>query len=382
VALLADGSIKCWGRNDYGQFGNGTTTNSTSPVSGPGISNVIDIVTGDHHTSVLLSDSTVWGWGWGVQGQLGNGTNSNTTAPVQASGISTAVKITARFRSTYIILSDSTIRSWGENLAGQLGNGANVNSSLPVTVVGITNAVFIDAGDHHCMAVLADGSVRCWGRNVEGQLGNGNNTNTNLPVTVTGINNAITVTGGDIHGCALLSDNTIKCWGRNSGGELGNGTSGGQSNVPVSVLNISNAVEIVCGGLSSYALLADGTVKSWGHDSTGTLGNGPPHTNSSIPVQVSGILCTNPTAINELIAGNPPWLSIYPNPGNGIFTIASGTTMESITIFSVMGEKVYEKNVNQTSINIDLGRYTRGIYITTVKYNNGFIQNARLLLLN
>ena len=382
AALLSDGTVKSWGKNDKGQLGDGSTNNSLIPVSVPSISNAIDIVTGDHHTAVLLPDGTVKGWGWNQQGQLGNGANSSiNTTPVQAIGISTAIKISARFRSTYVILKDSTIRCWGENLAGQLGNSTNVNSSLPATVVGITTAIFIDAGDHHAMAILADGSIRAWGRNVEGQLGNGNNTNTNLPVTVTGINNAKTITGGDIHACALLSDGSIKCWGRNTGGELGNGASGTQSNVPVSVLNISNAVEIVCGGMSSYALLADGTVKSWGHDSTGTLGNGPPRINSSTPVQVSGILCTK-TAINELITGNPSRLDIYPNPGNGIFTIASGTTMESITLFNVMGEKVYEKKTNQTSINIDLSEYTQGIYITTVKYNNGFIQNARLLLLN
>ena len=382
TVLLANGTVKSWGRNNFGQLGDGTTTDSPVPVTVPNISNAVAIVAGDNYTSVLLSDNTVWGWGTNAQGQLGNGTNNTTnTVPVQASGIFTAVKITARFRSTCVILADSTIRCWGENVQGHLANGTYLDLNLPDTLNGINNAIDIDLGDHHSLVLLSDGSIRACGLNVFGQLGNGNNTNSGVPVTVSGITNAITVTGGDLHSCALLSNGTIKCWGLNGAGQLGNGLNG-QSTVPVSMLNISNPIEVVCGGLSTYVLFADGTVKSCGEDSTGALGNGPPHVDSNTPVQVSSILCTNPTAINELIDGNPSRLDIYPNPGNGIFTIASGTIMESITIFSVMGEKVYEHNVNQSSINIDLSGYTRGIYITTVKYSNGFIQNVRLLLLN
>jgi len=308
LVLLGTGKVLAWGNNKYGQLGNGTTTQSFTPVevklpSGELLSNVVEIAAGDYHSVARLSDGTVWGWGWNLYGQLGNGSNADSPNPVQVVGLpAPATALTARFRGSGVILADAshTLRLWGDNQGGQLGDGSTTSSNTPVQPVGITDAVALDAGDHHNLVVLGNGQIWAWGRNVEGQLGDGTGVNSPLPVQASGIDNAVAVTGGDIHSGALLTDQTAKCWGRNVAGELGNGQATGTSKVPVAVLNLTNVTALVAGGLSTYGLLADGTVWSWGQNAHGQLGNGKHGLNdpsgngsqqehSTVPVRVVGI---------------------------------------------------------------------------------------------
>jgi len=312
VVLLGDGTLRAWGNNRFGQLGNGTKTQSFTPVevklaSGQMLSNVVEIAAGDYHSVARLNDGTVWSWGWNQYGQLGNGIAVDSSNPVQVVGLpAAATALTARFRGSCVIVADAarTMRCWGDNEGGQLGDGnTKVHSNIPVQPVGITDAVALDAGDHNNLVVLANGQIWGWGRNAEGQLGNGTNVNSPLPVLTKDINNAVAVTGGDIHSCALLADKTARCWGRNVAGELGNGNNTGSSRVPVAVLNLTNVSAIVAGGLSSHGLLADGTVWSWGQNAHGQLGDGKHGLNnpngsgadqqhSTIPVQVVGIGCS------------------------------------------------------------------------------------------
>ncbi len=311
VVLLGDGTLRAWGNNTYGQLGNGTRTQSFTPVevklpSGQMPSNVVEIAAGDYHSVARLNDGTVWSWGWNRYGQLGNGTDVDSSNPVQVVGLpAAATALTARFRGSCVLVADvaRTMRCWGDNEGGQLGDGNETgHSNIPVPAVGITDAVALDAGDHNNLVVLANGQIWGWGRNAEGQLGNGTNVNSPLPVQTQDINNAVAVTGGDIHSCALLADRTAKCWGRNVAGELGNGSATGTSRVPVAVLNLTTFSALVAGGLSSHGLLADGTVWSWGQNAHGQLGDGNHGLNnpsgggadqqhSTIPVQVIGIGC-------------------------------------------------------------------------------------------
>src|SRR5204863_1826609 len=131
-----------------------------------------------------------------------------------------------------------------------LGDGTTNPSTTPVTVVGITNAIAVGAGYHHSCALLEDGRVQCWGDNTYGQLGNGAAINPNtprgaastlhssVPVTVVGITTAVSVTASDgYHSCAVLQDGTVKCWGDNVSGQLGNGTRNGTS-TPATVVGL------------------------------------------------------------------------------------------------------------------------------------------------
>ena len=347
VALLADGAISTWGRNDFGQLGNGSTGGySATPGavvglpldSGTGLPlRAIAIAVGDKHTVALLENGTVWSWGWNAKGQLGNDSTVDSPLPVQVVNISTATTLTARFRNACVILSDETIRCWGENEGGQLGDGNDtLYSAIPVQVQGISTAIAIDSGDHHTLAVLDGGEMRAWGRNFEGQLGHGDNTDHPLPVAVLGISTATATTGGDIHSGALLADHTIKCWGRNPAGALGNGVPlpGMNSNVPVDVVNISTATAVVAGGLCTHALLADGSVWSWGENELGQLGNGAPPTDSSFPVLVSGIFGLVWSSSNTAVAAIDPTTGIATalSPGMTTITATSGGISASVSL--------------------------------------------------
>ncbi|MBK6856376.1 MAG: hypothetical protein IPG97_07485 [Microthrixaceae bacterium] len=165
------------------------------------------------HTCALMSDGTIYCWGSNNGGQLGNGTATDTNTPVPVAGITNATSITAGGYHTCATLTDESVVCWGYNGDGQLGNGANINALTPAPVTGIANATSITAGYLHTCATRSDDTIACWGQNTYGQLGNGGNTSTNTPVPVTGITNATSVTAGTDHTCATRSDNTIACWG-------------------------------------------------------------------------------------------------------------------------------------------------------------------------
>jgi len=286
-AFLADGTVKCWGYNGYGQLGNGTTTQSTTPVAVSGITTATDVSAGYIHTCARLSDGTVKCWGYNGYGQLGNGTTTQSTTPVAVSGITTATMVSAGVYHTCARLSDGTAKCWGNNVYGQLGNGTTTQSTTPVSVSGITTATMVSAGAYYTCARLSDGTAKCWGSNLNGRLGNGTATDSSTPVSVSGMTTATAVSAGWNQTCALLSDGTVKCWGNNVYGQLGNGTTI-TSYTPVSVSGISTATGVASGGWYACARLSDATAKCWGQNSNGQLGNGTP-TNSSVPVLVSGI---------------------------------------------------------------------------------------------
>ncbi len=186
-ALLADGGVRCWGRNDHGQLGDGTLADSSTPVAVSGITTAAAVGTGWAHTCALLADHTVRCWGANDSGQLGDGTAADGSTPVAVSGIATAVAVSVGIGHTCALLADHTVRCWGDNWAGQLGDGTLTGSSTPVAVSGIATAVAVSAGGGHTCALLADHAVRCWGVNDSGQLGDGTLTGSSAPVAVIGL---------------------------------------------------------------------------------------------------------------------------------------------------------------------------------------------------
>jgi alpha-tubulin suppressor-like RCC1 family protein len=298
LALLSDGTVKSWGYNNYGQLGDDASyVNKPTPVSVSGISNAVAISAGDEHSLALLSDGTIKSWGYDIYGQLGDDSYTNKPTPVSVSGISNAVAIAAGGYHSLALLSDGTVKSWGYDYYGQLGDDASyVNKPVPVSVSGISNAVAIAAGLYHSLALLSDGTIKSWGYNNYGQLGDDSYTNKPTPVTVSGITNAIAIVAGTFHSLALLSDGTVKSWGNDGSGQLGDDASYVNKPTPVSVSDISGVVAIAGGGYHSLAILSDGTVKSWGNDGWGQLGDDAIYADKPTPVSVSGI--SNTVAIS------------------------------------------------------------------------------------
>ena len=194
-ALLDNGTVNCWGYGGYGQLGNGVTVmtdglayKTNTPVEVSSITNGADISMGYYHACVLLDNGSVNCWGKGEFGQLGNGTTSTSAVntPVNVSNISSAIAISAGYTHSCVILSDGTVKCWGAGGGGRLGNDSTSNQSTPVSVSNINNAIAISSGYDHTCALLDNSSIACWGTGGYGQLGNGATGDQSTPVLVSG----------------------------------------------------------------------------------------------------------------------------------------------------------------------------------------------------
>ncbi len=224
----------------------------------------------------------------------------------------TAVSLAAGAFHTCAVLDDGAVKCWGLNSLGQLGQGDTTNRGdsglpghgmgdalLPVDLGQGRTAVSLAAGEFHTCAVLNDGTVKCWGHNGLGQLGQGDTTNRGdsglpghgmgdalLPVDLGQDRPAVSLAAGEFHTCAVLNDGTVKCWGHNGLGQLGQGdtTNRGDSGLPghgmgdallpVSLGQGRTAVSVAAGAYHTCASLDDGAVKCWGRNSHGQLGQG------------------------------------------------------------------------------------------------------------
>jgi alpha-tubulin suppressor-like RCC1 family protein len=292
VALKADGTVWAWGANVYGQLGDGTTTDRSSPVQVSSLSGIVAVDAGAIHSIALKGDGTVWVWGANAHGQLGNGTTSwaATSTPQQVSGLSDVTAIAAGRYHNLAVKSDGTVWAWGYNGTGQVGDGTTTTPRTSAAQVGsLTGVVAVAGGYSHSLALKSDGTVWAWGDNQGGQLGNGSTTASTTPVPCGALTGVSRIRAGDGHSLALktdgLSSGTLWAWGSNQFGQLGDGTTTSR-NQPA--LTLSNVYAIAGAANNSYAVRTDGSVWAFGQNNSGSLGDG---TNvwRALPAYVAGV---------------------------------------------------------------------------------------------
>lgn len=274
-AVVSGGNAYCWGWNtSYGQVGDGTFSQRLVPTAVSNITTAVHIDTGYSHACAVLANGTVQCWGGGFDGQIGNGTSGTYTTPQTVNNITTATGITTGiYENACAVLSGGTVSCWGWNGDGQNGDGTTTNDFSPVTAFGLSNAVQVTGGYFHTCAVRADASVACWGYGYYGNLGDGIlNNNSTVPVAAT-LGNVVQVAAGYGHTCVLTITGEVDCVGYGSDGQMGNGTTTYQNASWITAIPYG-AVEIAAGYYHTCALLSNDTVECWGANFDGQIGDG------------------------------------------------------------------------------------------------------------
>ena len=231
----ANGEVSCWGRNRFGQLGDGTQEDSVTPVRALELSLVAGVAANGFASCAVSSDGSVACWGSGVDGVAGDSIDGTST-PMPVPELGDAVAVTLGDFHACALRAGGTVSCWGRNHELELGNAAaETTSRTPVTVEGLSDATGVSAGFDHTCAVRADGSVWCWGGNEDGRQGTGEEGEKTLAAPVRGIHSAISVGVGWSSTCAVLANHTARCWGYNDYGSLGDGTTT-DSFEPVTVL--------------------------------------------------------------------------------------------------------------------------------------------------
>ncbi len=277
-ARSASGSVSCWGRGDlFGSLGDGTVTDSWTSVLVSGLSTVSSIGIGYSHGCAVRTTGDVLCWGRNDQGQIGDGTTTqrNTPVPVTLSNVSEVALGTLH---TCARTASGSVFCWGDDSAGQLGDDATLlDQTLPVQVSGIGSAVEIVAGEMHSCARLATGEVRCWGQGGSGRLGNGSTVDAPVPVVVSGgVTDFVDLHAGSRHTCGVRATGAVMCWGADGTGQLGDGVTLMDRPTPTAVMGVSDAVRIGPGPSANHVCVVrtNGSLACWGDNFQYWIGDG------------------------------------------------------------------------------------------------------------
>src|SRR5205823_5305987 len=256
LALKADGSVVAWGDNSFGQLGDGTHTRRTTPVPVSGLTagTVMAVSAGVQHSLALKKDGTVVAWGDNIFGQLGDGTNTERSTPVlvrQPTGtpLGGATAISAGGAHSLAVAEGGAVIAWGDNSFGELGDDTTIHRRSPTSVVvkrpgyifpvELTGVKAVAAGKDHSLALTSGGAVFAWGDNSAGQLGDGSFANRPTADFVTdldgsGVTSVTAIAAGNSHSLARLDAiahpgvgaayGEVRAWGDNASGQLGDGT--------------------------------------------------------------------------------------------------------------------------------------------------------------
>jgi alpha-tubulin suppressor-like RCC1 family protein/tRNA A-37 threonylcarbamoyl transferase component Bud32 len=285
-SLSGDGALSCWGGNDRGQLGDGSSTRRESPVRIATSEPLAAVASGVSHSCGISQAGAAYCWGNNGSGQLGDGTRTTRPRPARVATNERLTGVAAGASHSCGLAADGALYCWGDNTHGQLGDGSRTSRPEPVRAGGNREFRRLVLGWTHTCAIGTDGITYCWGRNDAGQLGDGGTTGRTAPTAVAGGHRFTALAAGSSHTCGIRSDGALLCWGQNSHGQLGTGAGGGSA-VPAQVQASEQFSAVAAGGVHSCALTRDGAAFCWGRNTYGQLGDGTQEDRSR-PAAVAG----------------------------------------------------------------------------------------------
>jgi hypothetical protein len=268
-ALTYIGTVKCWGYNEYGQLGDGTSgIDRLTPVPVTGVSSVTAISVGSRHTCALTITDTVKCWGYNEYGQLGDDTTTDRLTPITVSGLSGVTAVSAGDDLTCALINTGTVKCWGVNAGGGDVDDIVLYTSTPETVIDLTGVTAISANLSDTCALTTAGEVKCWNEEFYDYDPMGDDP-IDTSIRLISVSGVTAISNGGNHTCALTNTGSVKCWGYNGSGQLGDGT-GTDSLMPVDVID-SDATPYLNGLVE---LLSVDTKDGWLLESTETSKKG------------------------------------------------------------------------------------------------------------
>jgi len=285
----AAGALACWGRNDFGQLGDGDVTavfGSPAVAVAGGPAAFTRLAGAGEHTCALGSGATLWCWGRNQNGQLGDGTLDDRPTPDVVAGA--WVQVRAGGDSVMGVRADGTLWGWGANGSDQLGLGsaAATRITTPTQVGADADWAAVDVMSMHGCGLRTDATLWCWGYNMTAVFGDGTQTSSDVPVAAGTGHTWASFALGYAHTCAIDPAGALWCWGDNAFGQLGLGAAVTSSKSAQQVGGDSDWTAVAAGTQATCGLRA-GTIWCWGRNLMGEVGNGT-QIQADTPVQVGG----------------------------------------------------------------------------------------------
>lgn len=268
-AITENGDLYMWGCNNYGELGDGTTTNRYTPTKI--MSNVKSVSLGYHRSGAITENGDLYMWGNNDRGVLGDGTETNRYIPTKIKSNVKSVSLSSS--NSAAIDENSDLYMWGRNFEGQIGDGTTTNKYTPTKIM--SNVKSVGLGYDCSGAIAENGDLYMWGTNHYGQLGDGTRNNKYTPTKI--MSDVKSVSFDDFHSGAITDNGDLYMWGWNKFGQLGESTITNRY-TPTKIM--SNVKEVSLKGYYSGAITEDGDLYMWGRILDGTT------TDSSIPIKI------------------------------------------------------------------------------------------------
>lgn len=335
LAIDNKGNLYAWGRNDYGQLGFGYVGEPVLvPTKVETTEKFVDIAATVVHSLALTADGRLFSWGRNTYGQVGNGsTGGNVLSITHVATDKTFKKIAPGYYHSFAIGSDNKLYGFGRNSNNELGNGASTASvSTPKKLSEVDFKEVSGSAENYGAAIDINGKLYTWGKNVDGQLGNGligTDKMVSIPTLVAEDLSFKKVEVGTSHVVAIGTDGYLYTWGSAISGRLGNNTTTGNVLVPTKLDTTVTFKNISVGSNFAIAHDINDDMYTFGNGSSGLTGS---LSNILVPTLVNfnnkiRMVSVNSTAIIALDKSN----NVYTMGDNTYGQIGNNTVSAPVT---------------------------------------------------